>query len=107
MVGWTGKKDGRMDRNNGWMDGLIEKNRWMVGRTGKKYNHGQIDRKMDGWMARKNRWMGRMDGQKKIYMKKYMDGWMDGQKKYMDGWMDIKKIDENIDGWLVGRITKI
>ena len=32
---------------------------------------------------------------------------MDGQKKYMDGWMDIKKIDENIDGWLVGRITKI
>ena len=92
-----------MDRNNGWMDGLIEKNRWMVGRTGKKYNPGQIDRKMDGWMARKNRWMGRMDGQKKIYLKKIY-GWLDrkniwmvGWKKKMDGWMDKK-----IDGWLDG-----
>ena len=34
---------------------------------------------MDGWM----------DGQKKIYEKRWMVGWI---KKQIDGWMDIKHI---------------
>ena len=38
-------------------------------------------------------------------MKKKMDDWMDRKNRWMVGW--IEKIDENIDGWLVGRITKI
>ena len=58
-----------MDRKkqmDDWMDGWIGKNRWMIGRTGKKQNHGQIDRKMDDWMARKK-----------------IDGWLDGWKTYI------------------------
>ena len=36
-------------------------------------------KQMDGWM----------DGQKKIYEKRWMVGWI---KKQIDGWMDIKHI---------------
>ena len=48
---------------------------------------------MVGWMNRKK------------YMKKLMDGWMD--KKQMDGWMDNKQMDGWMDGqknrWLNGQ----
>ena len=45
---------------------------------------------MIGWMDRKK------------YMKKYMDGWMD--KKQMDGWMDNKQMDGWMDGWIGKKI---
>ena len=102
MDGWMDrhkKGDGWRDREiDGWMD---NKNRQMVGWTGKKQKDGWMDIKMVGWMDKTNRWMvewiyiclkktdGCLHGQEN---NRRMVGWTRKQQK--DGWIDI-----NMDGW--------
>ena len=60
-----------------WIEKMFEKNRWMVGQTGKNRRMvGGIEK----WMAR---WIDTIEGS------------LDGQEKQNDGWMDIK-----MDGWI-------
>ena len=98
LDGQEKQKDGQMDIKNGgigrkkmdvwidktnrqiWLEGkqkYEEKNRWMVGWTGKKQKDGWMDRK-------KKRWI-KMD----YWIDIKMDGWMDIK---MDGWMDSESI---------------
>ena len=70
------KMDGQ-DRKNR-QDGLMDKNRWLVGWIEK-----QIYEKIDGWMDGKYRWMVGC-------IKNWMDGWKEGYK--IDGWLDGFKL---------------
>ena len=72
-----------------WIEKMFEKNRWMVGQTGKNRRMvGGIEK----WMAR---WIDAieesLDGQEKI------EQWLDG---YTHGWMD-RKIDAWFDGYII------
>ena len=53
---------------------------------------GWMDRKKDGWL----------DGQKKIYEKRWMVGWI--KNRWMVGWIYKKRIKKR---WMVGWIKNI